>query len=241
MLRTSTDPFPCVVFELSDDEESRTLFPSPFKLQYSVSLDGPDSVSTALSVLNTGAEPLKFTTALHTYFAVSDVGSVELHGLGGVKYEDNANGNAEGARSIARRTGLACPRWESSRPPRALASAHARRLPLAGVQPEGSLTFAGEFDRVYLGAPAEAYIVDGARALKVAKRGFPDAVVWNIGGEKAGNINDMGPGEWQRYVCYEAALIGKPAEVAPGASWIAGQTFTCLDAKDVPAACAAAK
>jgi glucose-6-phosphate 1-epimerase len=82
VLRTSTDPFPCVVLELCDDEETRAVFPPAFKLQYSVSLDGPNSVSTALAVINTGPEPLQFTTALHTYFKVSDVGGVAIHGLG---------------------------------------------------------------------------------------------------------------------------------------------------------------
>ena len=73
VLRTSTEPYPCVVLELVDDDETRRLFPQPFKLQYSVTLDGPSSISMALSVLNTGTEPLSFTAALHTYFRVADV------------------------------------------------------------------------------------------------------------------------------------------------------------------------
>ena len=76
-------------------------------------------------------------------------------------------------------------------------------------------------DRVYLDAPAEAHIVDGASAIKalqlglpdaaptgrasadewlprqVLKLGFPDAVVWNIGERAAGGIKDLAPGEWR--------------------------------------------
>ena len=106
VLRTSTEPYPCVVLELVDDDETRRLFPQPFKLQYSVTLDGPSSISMALSVLNTGTEPLSFTAALHTYFRVADVRGVSLHGLGGLRYEDNTRANAvetqpEGPLSIA--------------------------------------------------------------------------------------------------------------------------------------------
>jgi D-hexose-6-phosphate mutarotase len=55
--------------------------------------------------------------------------------------------------------------------------------------------------------------------------GFPDAVTWNIGEAKAPSLKDLTPGEWQRYVCLEAGLIGKPMEVPPNASFAAGQTF----------------
>jgi D-hexose-6-phosphate mutarotase len=33
--------------------------------------------------------------------------------------------------------------------------------------------------------------------------GFPDAVVWNIGSERAGGLKDLGAGEWENYVCCE--------------------------------------
>jgi len=196
VLRTSTEPYPCVVLELVDDDETRRLFPQPFKLQYSVTLDGPSSISMALSVLNTGTEPLSFTAALHTYFRVADVRGVSLHGLGGLRYEDNTRANA------------------------------------VETQPEGPLSIAGEVDRVYLDAPAEAHIVDGASAIKVLKLGFPDAVLWNIGERAAGGIKDLAPGEWQHYLCYEAGAVAKPATVPASASWTGGQTFSCVDACD---------
>ena len=55
--------------------------------------------------------------------------------------------------------------------------------------------------------------------------GFPDAVTWNIGAQKASSLKDLAPGEWERYVCLEAALVGKPYSLAPNASYTAGQTF----------------
>ena len=95
VVRTSTDPFPCVVLGLADSEATRAEFPSAFRLQYSVTLDGPESVSTALTVINPSDEPLQFTTALHTYFACSDVLAARVRGLQGVGYIDSANGGAE--------------------------------------------------------------------------------------------------------------------------------------------------
>ena len=48
----------------------------------------------------------------------------------------------------------------------------------------------------------------------------------DIGGEKAPTFKDLAPGEWKKYVCLEAALIGKPYALAPSTSYCAGQTFT---------------
>ena len=39
-------------------------------------------------------QSLSFTTALHTYFTVSDLPSVEISGLQGLRYDDNARNGA---------------------------------------------------------------------------------------------------------------------------------------------------
>lgn len=44
---------------------------------------------TTLKVKNTGAAPLSFTTAMHTYFAVSAIEKITIHGLDNVAYADN--------------------------------------------------------------------------------------------------------------------------------------------------------
>ena len=67
VVRTSTEPYPCVVLGLVDSATSKAQFPSPFALRYSVTLDSEASVSTSLTVMNTSPDqPLEFTTALHT-------------------------------------------------------------------------------------------------------------------------------------------------------------------------------
>ena len=196
MVRTSKEPYPCIVLGLTGEHGGTS-----FSIRYSVTLDGAESLSTSMMVLNTGAAELKFTGALHTYLACENVEAIKLQGLQGVTYEDNAEGKG-GAKQ---------------------------------PQDEPHLTMAGEVDRVYINNPAEAYIIDGARAVRVLKMGFPDAVVWNIGEAKSAGLKDMGAGEWRKYVCYEAAAIDKAVSVPANNSWAAGQTFTRLKSADVPA------
>lgn len=86
---------PCVVLGLSDSAATKEAYPSPFSLRYSVTLDGPNSISTSLTVMNPGEEKLEFTGALHTYFACESAPAVEFGGLEGVTYEDSVAGGAK--------------------------------------------------------------------------------------------------------------------------------------------------
>ena len=45
---------------------------------------------------NTADAPLKFTTALHTYFRVSDISAAHVEGLSGLKYLDNMQNRQQG-------------------------------------------------------------------------------------------------------------------------------------------------
>ena len=85
-----------------------------------------------------------------------------------------------------------------------------------------AVTFEGtpEIDRIYLGAGAAPLrLTDTGRTVQVKMDGFEDAVVWNPGHEKAAGLSDLAPGEVGRFVCVEAARIGRPISVAPGAFW----------------------
>jgi len=67
------------VFELSDNAQTQALWPFQFKAQLKVLLE-PQSLKIQLSVQNLGHQTLHFTGALHTYFAVSHIDQVSLHG-----------------------------------------------------------------------------------------------------------------------------------------------------------------
>ena len=193
IVRTSIEPFPSVVLGLKESEATRKSgFDFPFNLRYAVTLDGPQSLSTSLTVMNTGDKPFDFTGALHTYFSCDSASAVKIQGLGGMEFVDSTKGGA------------------------------------TATQEESLLGFSGEVDRNYYGAPSELYLLNvgpNSRTLKLLKQGFPDAVTWNIGGDKAPSIKDLGEGEWCKYVCLEAGLIGKPFTLPPSASHTAGQTF----------------
>lgn len=193
IVRTSIEPFPSVVLGLKESEATRKSgFDFPFNLRYAVTLDGPQSLSTSLTVMNTGDKPFDFTGALHTYFSCDSASAVKIQGLGGMEFVDSTKGGA------------------------------------TATQEESLLGFSGEVDRNYYGAPSELYLLNvgpNSRTLKLLKRGFPDAVTWNIGSDKAPSIKDLGEGEWCKYVCLEAGLIGKPLTLPPSASHTAGQTF----------------
>jgi glucose-6-phosphate 1-epimerase len=74
-------------FRLNDSEHTRTLWPHAFAAELQVTVAGR-TLEIALSIENTGREPLVFTTALHTYLRVADVRQVAVHGLSHVRYFD---------------------------------------------------------------------------------------------------------------------------------------------------------
>lgn len=77
-------------FELLDSPDTRTLWPHPFRLKARWTL-GP-RLRIALTATHTGAHPVTTTGALHSYFAVSAIDKVQVHGLEGCPYVDTANG-----------------------------------------------------------------------------------------------------------------------------------------------------
>ena len=188
-----------LVLCLEDSEATRAVWPHAFKLRYTVTLGGGGGgeLDTQLEVTHAGtdgAPPLAFAAALHTYFAVDDVGAVAVTGLRGLRYEDNAAGGG-----------------------------------LAGPEEADAVAIDGEVDRVYLDAPERLAVVPRAGGapplVTLAKRGFRDAVLWNVGETKGAGMGDLGSGEWRNYVCVEAGAIGTPVTLQPGETFVGGQTF----------------
>ena len=73
--------------ELTDDAQTREVWPHPFRLTLDVRLTD-QSLEVSLSVENSGDQQASFTLALHTYLHVDDIASVRLSGLGGCRYLD---------------------------------------------------------------------------------------------------------------------------------------------------------
>ena len=85
------------------------------------------------------------------------------------------------------------------------------------------LTFAGETDRIFLGASRPLSLNDGAGQLGIAQDGFTDVVVWNPWADKGAALADLSPDGWRRMLCVEAAVAGAPLTVRPGEEWYGRQ------------------
>jgi D-hexose-6-phosphate mutarotase len=85
---------------------------------------------------------------------------------------------------------------------------------------DGSITFLGETDRVYINTAAECVIEDDKlkRRIHVAKSGSLSTVVWTPWTEKANKMGDMGqPDGWREMVCVESVnAIENVVTVAAG-------------------------
>jgi glucose-6-phosphate 1-epimerase len=79
------------VFELNDDDVTRALWPHPFKLELTVSLEAR-RLEMELAVINTGETTLSFHAALHTYLRCNDVIKTQLEGLMDQNYLDQTTG-----------------------------------------------------------------------------------------------------------------------------------------------------
>jgi len=96
-------PTPYVVLHLTDDAETRAVWPFGFLASYRVELvDG--SLRMSLSVHNPGDEPITFTAALHTYLRLDDAFAARVRGLQGSTYRDSTRG---GETSVQREAELA--------------------------------------------------------------------------------------------------------------------------------------
>ncbi|KAB7745117.1 D-hexose-6-phosphate mutarotase [Nostocoides sp. F2B08] len=84
----------------------------------------------------------------------------------------------------------------------------------------GDLTFWQETDSVYA-SPGPVRVLDpvAGREITVSTEGASHIVVWNPWEEKAAGLPDLGPGEWERFVCVEAGRVFDGAVVLdPGES-----------------------
>lgn len=77
---SSTQDQGALTLEWRDDDASRALWPQRFTARLTVALT-PGALRVTLDVDNTDAQPLAFSGALHTYFAVDDIAQASLHGL----------------------------------------------------------------------------------------------------------------------------------------------------------------
>lgn len=79
-------------FRITDDDQTRALWPYPFVAELTVELG--EMLTVSLRITNSGDSPFSFTAALHNYFAVSDVQLSAVQGLSGLVYLDKVSAGA---------------------------------------------------------------------------------------------------------------------------------------------------
>ena len=94
-------------FELTPEAAARGGFSLDLRATLTISVGR--SLRLTLAVRNAGAAPARFEEALHSYFAVSDVTGVRVHGLEGTAYLDKTESGtrkpgAEGKIAISAET-----------------------------------------------------------------------------------------------------------------------------------------
>lgn len=161
--------------------------PPPLSLAIDIALSSA-GVSLALTTRNDGAAPLTITQALHTYFAVGDIGAVEVAGLDGCGFIDTVGG----------------------------ISRHVQEGPVrfAGEVDRIYIDQSTEARTRHLRILDHCL----GRAIEIASQGSASAVVWNPWDAKAQRLGDMGEGGWRRMLCVETANAADDAvTIAPGA------------------------
>ena len=88
-----------VVLCLTDSDETRNIWPHPFKLSIEITVG--DSLRVALVTHNTGDKSVTISQALHTYFHVDDISKVRVLGLDGTEYLDKVDDSARKTQSGA--------------------------------------------------------------------------------------------------------------------------------------------
>ncbi|AOW12823.1 hypothetical protein LPB72_17675 [Hydrogenophaga crassostreae] len=92
----------------------------------------------------------------------------------------------------------------------------------ATVQPRDAI------DRIYFNARQPLTLTTAMGEMALTQHGWPDTVVWNPGPDGASAMVDLPDTDHDRFMCVEAALIGEPHLLAPGALWQGTQTLRAL-------------
>ncbi len=178
-----------LILAISDDAETRALWPTAFELIQTIIMDG-HGLSIALDVHNRSELPIVFTAALHTYLRVPDVTNCALHGLHNCDYEDAADDG----------------RYKTQN----------GDLYIAG---EVDRVFANAPKSLRLKRSDHQDAQSSFPDLNISQGGFNDTVIWCPGPAMARSFTDMPAKDWKRMLCVEAAAAAQPVTLLAGGHW----------------------
>jgi glucose-6-phosphate 1-epimerase len=176
----------------------------PFRLRYAVSTphggDSSPALRVALSITNPATDPLPVEAALHTYLAVADIGSTQVHGLDGASYLDKVRDE-----------------WGTQTGPVTFSGETDRVYDSPG---SGAVGGPG-------GGAVGVVVDDGRRQIRLRPEGATQTVVWNPWAEKAAAMRDLADEDWRHFVCVETAATADRAIMLPaGGTETLACTFT---------------
>lgn len=97
----------------------------------------------------------------------------------------------------------------------------------AHTQASETLTFHGEFDRVYAASPKPLVLRDSTRVLEISQSpSWGQTVVWNPGATLCATMDDMPKNGYDQMLCVEAAQVFSPIAVPAHGQWHGWQNFT---------------
>ncbi len=156
------------------------------------------ALEQALTTVNLGAETVRFTQALHTYFKVADSRRVTVTGLDGLAYSDKFDDFNEHTQRGD---------WDL----------HDARDP--GRSDRIYMNAGSRFELIDTAAQ---------RKIALTTTGSKTLVAWNPGEEMIKTFADLPPDAWKHYVCLEAANCGPDIiELGVDDSHVLQQTISC--------------
>lgn len=90
------------------------------------------------------------------------------------------------------------------------------------------LLIEAETDRIYHDANRPLLLQAGNLSAGINNEGFPDVVVWNPWVEGCARIGDLGPTDFRRFLCVEAAAVRQPVTLAAGEEWYGRQSLVVV-------------
>jgi glucose-6-phosphate 1-epimerase len=97
----------------------------------------------------------------------------------------------------------------------------------AHTQASETLTFHGEFDRVYAATLHPLVLRDSTRVLEISQSpSWGQTVVWNPGSTLCSRMDDMPKNGYDQMLCVEAAQVFSPIAVPAQGQWHGWQNFT---------------
>lgn len=80
----------CIILELNSTVETKKYWPFDFKAELDICIGS--TLSVELRISNTGQNSFQYTSAIHTYFNVSEISNVQIDGLKGATYYSGFGG-----------------------------------------------------------------------------------------------------------------------------------------------------